>query len=779
MSDRLQKISWLAALLGSTVAAVLGWALFWPETSCAQPACARQRFSLAIELDALRQVPAIEFTVAAGDEGTVSLQSILASGGIDVSLQPDQLDLPYIAASGALDRADLYQFASAWRDNSIPEGMDAKIYALLAAELISDTGEPLFGIMFDDMDREGFAVAPATTAAKFGDREPGSIAILQLRTFVHELLHALNRRHLDAAQMQDGRLTLEAPTRCISGQYRGEWFLQEPPLLAISPDTIRFFQSAPRKEILPGRQNAGFRKRGSPTECEDARANIVRDPAGTRWQLAAWRLRQAFSIQAARAADEVGPDAQRIDAPATDQDGEEAAAAAAQREESDASPQQEPPLEPAPPAVDLRIQALPAAYPLGYPIALRLMARNDGPEPLAIKNRLMPSYGMVHIEYRAATDADWRNLQPLAWFEPASDEEAMLDPGASTEQTVPIYFGDEGWAFTRAGEYQVRATLHTGKEVPDVVSQPVTITIETPRTAADEAALQPLLNEQGELDDGVGRLLIFGGRIGADQTIAPLEDVVQEHGDTALGSALRLTLISQRLRRPIDPLTGIRPPPDLGAARDLLQDTCTDSGIAALKYQLLMRHSDSIPDAMSRSAHSGLESGAAAWDGTSTPRGDTMPTYSDSALNPWGPTIHFCFNDADLRGDARQRALRAARALRRAGPQRVVIVGHGDFEGACRHNDALGLRRAATLRQMLIDQGIPGRRIQIASLGERRPLDFSSTVDARDLNRRVEILVEMDGMSGDAPEAQPIKSHCVARPAASASSRPQDDEHGR
>lgn len=36
---------------------------------------------------------------------------------------------------------------------------------------------------------------------------------LQLRTFLHELLHALNRDHTDAAQMGDGRLTLEAPMR--------------------------------------------------------------------------------------------------------------------------------------------------------------------------------------------------------------------------------------------------------------------------------------------------------------------------------------------------------------------------------------------------------------------------------------------------------------------------------------------------------------------------------------------------------------------------------------
>ena len=115
--------------------------------------------------------------------------------GIDTTVTPDDLDLPYKAASGPLDRADLYRFAAAWGSKTVPSDADAKVYALLAAALVSDTGEPLFGIMFDVKDRQGFAVAPPTTANQFSDREPDAVPLLQLRTFTHELLHALNRRH--------------------------------------------------------------------------------------------------------------------------------------------------------------------------------------------------------------------------------------------------------------------------------------------------------------------------------------------------------------------------------------------------------------------------------------------------------------------------------------------------------------------------------------------------------------------------------------------------------
>ena len=824
---QLKKFIGFAVIFVAALAALFGWALFWPEDACGEPACVRPRFSLAVEVDAFRQVAPIDFEVPVG-EGSISLHQILAAGGIDVRVQPGQMDLPYMAASGPLDRADLYQFAATWRSKTRPEDVDARIYALLATALISDTGESLFGIMFDDVDREGFAVAPAMTVSKFGEREPEAIPLLQLRTFTHELLHALNRRHLDAAVMHDGRLSVEAPTRCISGQEYGHWYLREFPLLAISPETIRFFQTASPRDVLPGQESARFQKHSSPTECEDARANLAGEMAVTRWQLAQRRLRRAFSIQTARATDEWPADAdtgsvapksglQQSHAQGASHDGADEGEDPGDNGTEVAAPETPP--------VELQVQALPTPYPLGYPIAIRILARNDGDRPLPIKGRLMPGYGMVHVEYRPlpASDHDdqmlddriptaenldgdaphegepdaprwkvqesihmdehanagagadapdpgssvtepaqagWRSVKPLAWFEPASDEQAMLEPGTLTEQTVPIYFGNDGWTFRTPGQYQVRVKMHAARGIADMASDPIVLSVQAPGTPDDQAALQPLLDEQGELDDEVGRLLTFGGRIGVDQDIAPLESAARRYGHTALGSALRLTLISQRLRRPIDPLTGLRPLPDFSDAREMLKDTCTDSGIAALKHQMLLGHADAIPQGMSDQAHTGT----AAWDGISTSRGESIPTYSDTGLESWGPRIQFCFDEAELHGPSRRQALRAARQLRRSRPERVVVVGHGDFAGSCRYNDSLGLRRAAALRQMLIDQGVPRHLIHIASLGERRPLDFSSTRAAHDRNRRVEILVTRGTPSAGARLSRTIASNCPAQP---------------
>ena len=72
------------------------------------------------------------------------------------------------------------------------------------------------------------------------------------------------------------------------------------------------------------------------------------------------------------------------------------------------------------------------------------------------------------------------------------------------------------------------------------------------------------------------------------------------------------------------------------------------------------------------------------------------------------------------------------------------------------------MRRADSMRRALVASGLRAKVIDIASLGERRPLDFASTSAAHDLNRRVEILVEGAAPDGDQIEAQSrLAPHCL------------------
>lgn len=692
MSRRARSYIFASAAL--VIVALFLWALYWPESDCDHPSCARQRYSVALEVDTLAQVKPISFEVADADP-PISLTEILRDGGIELNLALNENALPYDPASGPLDRADLFQFATAWKNKSVP-GADATLYALFVNSLIADDGQELFGIMFDTSGREGFAVAPRTTDRFFREHEPAQIATLQLRTFAHELLHALNRHHTDAAQTQEGRLTLEAPTRCISEMQPRGWRLTEAPLMAISPSTIRFFQTARARDILPGPANSPYAsRRASPTECDDVRAQVSPEER-SRFALALRKLQQLLGLNSAEAAE----------------------------------------ADPPPPEANIRLQAQSAAYPLGYPVAVRLTVKNTGEQALPIAGRLNPRYGMFVIEHRQSGADEWQSIQPLTWFEPTSDNNARLAPGAATEETIPIYFGDNGWTFDAAGDYEIRARLQVGPPHEDIVSEPITITVAAPSTPDDVAALQVLLDADGRLAKDVGRLLYFGGRIGDKDDLEPLERAASTFGHTSVGGALRLTLLSQRLRRPIDPTTGIRPAPNFEDALDLIEDTCTDSGVAAMTSEVLEQGSG-LPGPLRARA----ETDAVAWDGI-TAGGGTLSTYSDPSLQRRGPSLHFCFNEAELRAPARTAVTKLARQLRREQATRIVVVGHSDAVGTCRYNDTLALRRARSVQQALAASGLRRVPIEVASIGERRPVSFSSANEAQQLNRRVEILVE-------------------------------------
>jgi outer membrane protein OmpA-like peptidoglycan-associated protein len=70
------------------------------------------------------------------------------------------------------------------------------------------------------------------------------------------------------------------------------------------------------------------------------------------------------------------------------------------------------------------------------------------------------------------------------------------------------------------------------------------------------------------------------------------------------------------------------------------------------------------------------------------------------------------------------------------------------------------MRRAQTVRVLLMRAGIAADRIQVASLGQRRPLDFSLNETANELNRRVEILLPT-ATAGRLKFRAPSRSHVL------------------
>ena len=82
--------------------------------------------------------------------------------------------------------------------------------------------------------------------------------------------------------------------------------------------------------------------------------------------------------------------------------------------------------------------------------------------------------------------------------------------------------------------------------------------------------------------------------------------------------------------------------------------------------------------------------------------------------------------------------LQAVKAL--AVPE-VVVVGHTDTMGEAKSNVALGLKRAGTVRAILVQAGLPTSTIDVASHGEADLLVQTRNNVPEPRNRRVEITV--------------------------------------
>lgn len=100
--------------------------------------------------------------------------------------------------------------------------------------------------------------------------------------------------------------------------------------------------------------------------------------------------------------------------------------------------------------------------------------------------------------------------------------------------------------------------------------------------------------------------------------------------------------------------------------------------------------------------------------------------------------FYFDFDKALLKPEARAALLEHAEVLK-ASPRSIRLEGHADERGTREYNMALGERRANSVKEFLVLQGVSGSLIEVISYGEERPEAFGSSDDSWALNRRVEL----------------------------------------
>ena len=105
--------------------------------------------------------------------------------------------------------------------------------------------------------------------------------------------------------------------------------------------------------------------------------------------------------------------------------------------------------------------------------------------------------------------------------------------------------------------------------------------------------------------------------------------------------------------------------------------------------------------------------------------------------------IFFAVDSSDLSDEAREVLDENIKQLnRRENIIRVVLEGHCDSLGSENYNMALGLHRAESVKQYLILNGIPDKKLEIISYGETRPLSYTDKAQ----NRRVSFFVSRSSL---------------------------------
>jgi peptidoglycan-associated lipoprotein len=102
--------------------------------------------------------------------------------------------------------------------------------------------------------------------------------------------------------------------------------------------------------------------------------------------------------------------------------------------------------------------------------------------------------------------------------------------------------------------------------------------------------------------------------------------------------------------------------------------------------------------------------------------------------------IFFDYDMSDLRADAQRAATANAELLKRIFAQdsnfTVIIEGHCDERGSAEYNLGLGDRRATSLKEFYVQQGLPAERIRTISYGKERPQCTDANEACYQRNRR-------------------------------------------
>ena len=114
---------------------------------------------------------------------------------------------------------------------------------------------------------------------------------------------------------------------------------------------------------------------------------------------------------------------------------------------------------------------------------------------------------------------------------------------------------------------------------------------------------------------------------------------------------------------------------------------------------------------------------------------------SSLPASPQHFVLYFRFDSEELTDESRRLVQDVLTAVKQRPDPEVVAIGHTDTTGTPVKNVELGLRRANTVRLLLVDAGLPAASVAVRSHGEGALLVRTADGVFEARNRRVEITV--------------------------------------
>ena len=105
-------------------------------------------------------------------------------------------------------------------------------------------------------------------------------------------------------------------------------------------------------------------------------------------------------------------------------------------------------------------------------------------------------------------------------------------------------------------------------------------------------------------------------------------------------------------------------------------------------------------------------------------------------------SVYFAFNSDELTPVSKATLREVAAEMKQCPYRKAIVTGYTDSVGAPVYNFNLGDRRAASVKDFLLQEGIPSYQVQVKSMGEQDPAACNTTAMGRAEDRRAVIQFE-------------------------------------